>query len=116
MTVTTSLRTAALLAEAVRHPGFSFVEVLSPCVTFRPDQRSWKERAHPALHHRPRLHRHAPHRPRQPPRELVEEHLERRIERFVEEVGVVDEMLQVDALIVAARYRGESDDPAAAED
>ena len=40
--------TAALLAEAVRHPGFSFVEVLSPCVTFRPDQRSWKERAHPA--------------------------------------------------------------------
>ena len=40
--------TAAILAEAVRHPGFSFVEVLSPCVTFRPDQRSWKERAHPA--------------------------------------------------------------------
>jgi 2-oxoglutarate ferredoxin oxidoreductase subunit beta len=40
--------TAALLAEAVRHPGFSFVEVLSPCVTFRPDQREWKERAHPA--------------------------------------------------------------------
>ena len=32
--------TAAILVEAVRHPGFSFVEVLSPCVTFRPDQRS----------------------------------------------------------------------------
>jgi len=40
--------TAAILVEAVRHPGFSFVEILSPCVTFRPDQRSWKERAHPA--------------------------------------------------------------------
>jgi 2-oxoglutarate/2-oxoacid ferredoxin oxidoreductase subunit beta len=40
--------TAAILAEAIQHPGFSFVEVLSPCVTFRPDQRSWKERAHPA--------------------------------------------------------------------
>jgi len=39
---------AALIEQAVRHPGFSFVEVLSPCVTFRPEQRSWKERAHPA--------------------------------------------------------------------
>jgi 2-oxoglutarate/2-oxoacid ferredoxin oxidoreductase subunit beta len=27
----------------VRHPGFSFVEVLSPCVTFRPEQRDWKK-------------------------------------------------------------------------
>jgi 2-oxoglutarate ferredoxin oxidoreductase subunit beta len=32
----------------VRHPGFSFVEVLSPCVTFRPEQRSWKEAVRPA--------------------------------------------------------------------
>ena len=39
---------AALIAEAVQHPGFSFVEVLSPCVTFRPEQRSWKEMVHPA--------------------------------------------------------------------
>ena len=39
---------AALIAEAVRHPGFSFVEVLSPCVTFRPDQRGWKDAVHPA--------------------------------------------------------------------
>jgi 2-oxoglutarate ferredoxin oxidoreductase subunit beta len=39
---------AALIEQAVRHPGFSFVEVLSPCVTFRPEQRAWKERAHPA--------------------------------------------------------------------
>ena len=35
--------TASLIAEAIRHPGFSFIEVLSPCVTFRPEQRAWKE-------------------------------------------------------------------------
>ncbi len=40
--------TAAIIAEAVRHPGFSFVEILSPCVTFRPEQRAWKEQAHAA--------------------------------------------------------------------
>jgi 2-oxoglutarate ferredoxin oxidoreductase subunit beta len=34
---------ADLLVEAVRHPGFSFVEVLSPCVTFRPEQKEWKK-------------------------------------------------------------------------
>jgi 2-oxoglutarate ferredoxin oxidoreductase subunit beta len=39
---------AKLIAQAIRHPGFSFVEVLSPCVTFRPDQRSWKELVRPA--------------------------------------------------------------------
>ena len=39
---------AALIAEAVRHPGFSFVEVLSPCVTFRPEQREWKQAVRPA--------------------------------------------------------------------
>ncbi len=36
------------LVEAIRHPGFSFVEILSPCVTFRPDQREWKSAVHPA--------------------------------------------------------------------
>jgi 2-oxoglutarate/2-oxoacid ferredoxin oxidoreductase subunit beta len=35
--------TAQILAQAVRHPGFSFVEILSPCVTFRPEQRDWKD-------------------------------------------------------------------------
>ncbi len=40
--------TASIIAAAVRHPGFSFVEVLSPCVTYRPDQKSWKERVHHA--------------------------------------------------------------------
>lgn len=41
-------RTTELLVEAIRHPGFSFVEVLSPCVTFRPEQRGWSEKVHPA--------------------------------------------------------------------
>jgi len=40
--------TADIIAQAIRHPGFSFVEILSPCVTFRPEQRSWKELVHPA--------------------------------------------------------------------
>jgi 2-oxoglutarate ferredoxin oxidoreductase subunit beta len=39
---------AEILAAAIRHPGFSFVEVLSPCVTFRPEQRNWKQAVHPA--------------------------------------------------------------------
>lgn len=33
---------ADILLEAIRHPGFSIVQVLSPCVTFRPEQRQWK--------------------------------------------------------------------------
>lgn len=40
--------TADIIAEAISTPGFSFVEVLSPCVTFRPEQRHWKDKAHPA--------------------------------------------------------------------
>jgi len=40
--------TASILAEAIQHPGFSFVEVLSPCVTFRPDEKEWKNLVHPA--------------------------------------------------------------------
>ncbi len=41
--------TARLLVEAIEHPGFSFVEILSPCVTFRPDERDWKKQAHKAM-------------------------------------------------------------------
>jgi 2-oxoglutarate ferredoxin oxidoreductase subunit beta len=37
-----------VLAEAIKHPGFSFVEILSPCVTFRPDEKAWKDQVHPA--------------------------------------------------------------------
>lgn len=36
------------IVEAVNHPGFSFVEILSPCVTFRPDERAWKDQVHVA--------------------------------------------------------------------
>jgi 2-oxoglutarate/2-oxoacid ferredoxin oxidoreductase subunit beta len=35
-----------LLVEAIEHPGFAFVQVLSGCVTYRPDQKSWKEEVH----------------------------------------------------------------------
>lgn len=34
--------TTQTIVEAIRHPGFSFIEILSPCVTFRPDQREWR--------------------------------------------------------------------------
>lgn len=40
--------TVGIIVDAIRHPGFSFVEVLSPCVTFRPDQKDWKNRVHAA--------------------------------------------------------------------
>ena len=40
--------TARVLVEAIRHPGFSFVEILSPCVTFRPDEKQWKTMVHTA--------------------------------------------------------------------
>ncbi len=40
--------TADIIAKAISTPGFSFVEVLSPCVTFRPEQRDWKKAVRPA--------------------------------------------------------------------
>jgi len=40
--------TAEIIAQAIRHPGFSFIEILSPCVTFRPEQREWKQIARPS--------------------------------------------------------------------
>jgi 2-oxoglutarate ferredoxin oxidoreductase subunit beta len=40
--------TSSVIVEAVRHPGFSFVEILSPCVTYRPDQKEWKNIVRPA--------------------------------------------------------------------
>ncbi len=39
---------AELIVQAIKHPGFSFVEILSPCVTFRPDQREWAKLVHAA--------------------------------------------------------------------
>jgi 2-oxoglutarate ferredoxin oxidoreductase subunit beta len=38
--------TASIIAQGIRHPGFAFIEVMSPCVTFRPEQREWKQRVH----------------------------------------------------------------------
>jgi 2-oxoglutarate ferredoxin oxidoreductase subunit beta len=39
--------TAKLIVDAVRTPGFSFVHLLSPCVTFRPDEQpKWKKAVH----------------------------------------------------------------------
>ena len=38
---------AKLIVEGIRHPGFSVVHVLSPCVTFRPEQKGWKSTVHP---------------------------------------------------------------------
>jgi 2-oxoglutarate/2-oxoacid ferredoxin oxidoreductase subunit beta len=40
--------TADIIADAIRTPGFSFVEILSPCVTFRPEQREWKDKVRAA--------------------------------------------------------------------
>ena len=39
---------AGILVEAITTPGFSFVEVLSPCITFRPEQTEWKRIVKPA--------------------------------------------------------------------
>jgi 2-oxoglutarate ferredoxin oxidoreductase subunit beta len=35
-----------ILVEAIEHPGFAFVQVLSGCVTYRPDQKQWKDEVH----------------------------------------------------------------------
>ena len=35
--------TARTIMDAIRHPGFSLVQILSPCVTFRPEQRDWRK-------------------------------------------------------------------------
>ncbi len=41
---------AKLIVDAIRSPGFSFVQILSPCVTFRPDQqKGWKDFIRPAM-------------------------------------------------------------------
>ena len=45
-------QTADVLVEAIKHPGFSFVEILSPCVTFRPDEKAWKDQVHAGPGHR----------------------------------------------------------------
>lgn len=39
---------ARLIVEGVRHPGFSFIQVLSQCVTYRAEQREWRARVRPS--------------------------------------------------------------------
>ncbi len=39
---------AKLIVEGIKHPGFSLIQILSPCVTFRPEQRDWKGVVRPA--------------------------------------------------------------------
>lgn len=39
--------TAKILMEAIQHPGFSFIEVLAPCIIYHPEQRKWKKMVHP---------------------------------------------------------------------
>jgi 2-oxoglutarate ferredoxin oxidoreductase subunit beta len=38
---------ARLLVEAIQHPGFAFIQALSPCPTFRPEQMNWKRQVRP---------------------------------------------------------------------
>jgi 2-oxoglutarate ferredoxin oxidoreductase subunit beta len=38
---------ADIVAQAITTPGFSFIEVLSPCITFRPEQKEWKKMVRP---------------------------------------------------------------------
>jgi len=38
---------ADLIVEGIRWPGFAFIEVLSPCITFRPEEFEWKEKVRP---------------------------------------------------------------------
>jgi 2-oxoglutarate ferredoxin oxidoreductase subunit beta len=37
---------AKILVSAIEHKGFSFVQALSPCPTFRPEQMQWKHQVH----------------------------------------------------------------------
>jgi 2-oxoglutarate ferredoxin oxidoreductase subunit beta len=34
---------ARIIAEGIEHPGFSFIQVLSPCITYRPEQMDYKK-------------------------------------------------------------------------
>lgn len=40
--------TAEIIKEAIEYPGFSFVHILSPCVTYRPEQKDWRKIVRPA--------------------------------------------------------------------
>jgi 2-oxoglutarate ferredoxin oxidoreductase subunit beta len=40
--------TTDFIVEAINHPGFSFIQILSPCATFRPEQREYRNLVRPA--------------------------------------------------------------------
>ena len=40
---------ADLIVEGIRWPGFAFIEVMSPCITFRPEQTDWKKQMRPLV-------------------------------------------------------------------
>ncbi|WP_260292774.1 thiamine pyrophosphate-dependent enzyme [Sedimenticola hydrogenitrophicus] len=35
-----------LLIQGIEYPGFAFIHVLSPCITYHPEQRAWKQTVH----------------------------------------------------------------------
>lgn len=37
---------AKMIYDAIRHPGFAFIHVLSQCITFCPEQAEWKDTVH----------------------------------------------------------------------
>lgn len=39
-----------LLIQAIQYPGFAFIHVLSPCVTYHPEQKAWKQQVHEQIH------------------------------------------------------------------
>ncbi|MBL7002719.1 MAG: 2-oxoacid:ferredoxin oxidoreductase subunit beta [Gammaproteobacteria bacterium] len=38
---------AQLIVQAIQHKGFSFIQALSPCPTYRPEQKQWKNMVEP---------------------------------------------------------------------
>ncbi len=40
---------AELIATGIRHPGFAFIQILSPCPTYRPEQMQYKKIVHPGF-------------------------------------------------------------------
>ena len=40
--------TTNIIVEGIKHPGFSFIQILSQCVTFRPEQRAWRDQVREA--------------------------------------------------------------------
>lgn len=40
---------AGLVTQAIGYPGFAFIQVISPCITYRPEQMEYKHRIHPGF-------------------------------------------------------------------